>query len=117
MFHNEGYQINSLKEEIGTPDYYVLKGTEEFYVKVIKSNEGLRVSNMKWIINHPHEKVLIIYFTQKIQGGDYKKMMRKEMKEREKYSEKTEKKAYQFLLLTSLLYLLIQSQYYQIVFL
>jgi Holliday junction resolvase-like predicted endonuclease len=60
-YRRKGFTVirNNAKGENGKPDFLVKKGVDSFYVECKSAHDGLRLAQVKWILEHLNEKILI----------------------------------------------------------
>ena len=75
---SEEYVMNKLKDkgikvtksngvELGKPDFECMFGEIKFYVEV-KSSDGLRKSQLKWILDNPKKIIYLYYLDQRLKA-------------------------------------------------
>lgn len=61
-FENEGYSVDAAQGSVGIPDLHVYNKDEEFFVEV-KTNrkDGLRDTQIWWMVKFPNKKVIVVF--------------------------------------------------------
>lgn len=54
-----GFKVKTNHKMDGSPDMICMYGDKEFYVEV-KREDDLRATQIKWILNHPDKKVIVL---------------------------------------------------------
>lgn len=69
-FIDNGYDVIKITRkhsewEVGIPDLLCIKDKKKTYVEVKYNGDGIRRTQLKWIINNPTKEVLILFLNEK----------------------------------------------------
>jgi len=67
FFEKCGYRVErgvkwskrKVEDHTGVPDFYVSSPNESFFIEVKDNSDGLSITQIRWIMNHPEEKVFL----------------------------------------------------------